>query len=196
MALKESEVYKALLSSYGSEVKSISELSYDSSNQRSFIDSYVLGLDFDSIANCNGRASNERSPDSLFYNDGVLYFVEFKSGVNAKKEDIRLKIHEACATLFFFCKENIESFEKDDFFRLNIKYGVVFRDKSKGRKAMYNALSRSVAKYSLNNLEGYIISEAATVSKGQYILKMLRDATGWKVPYIELHSGTNIKFFC
>ncbi|HHC6507182.1 TPA: hypothetical protein ACN32Z_004465 [Vibrio parahaemolyticus] len=121
-------IYDKLLEIYPNQLVPITELSLNDSANKMFVESSVTGFNFDSVLNCHPDCEKkEKSPDALFYVDRKLYFVEFKEG-GSKKEDIRLKIHEAVATIYNFSLQQNLGISRKDFFEMDIRYAVIYRE--------------------------------------------------------------------
>ncbi|MCA3944530.1 hypothetical protein [Vibrio vulnificus] len=188
----EEKIYNELAREYSSEIKSITELSYNSDQNKQFIESQVTGLDFDNVKNCHPNCPKlEKSPDALFYFNQTLYFIEFKEG-KSEKSDIRLKIHEALVTLYNYIVDKKIEISRDQFFELNIRYAVVFRPKkTKNRASFATTLDPLAKKYELQNLEGFLIKKTKVAHTPQGILDLLNKVTGGQVNNIIYHNRNN-----
>ncbi|HCT1664996.1 TPA: hypothetical protein OTP65_003496 [Enterobacter hormaechei] len=201
MISNEELIFNKLNEVHAGSLTDITTLSKNDSGDREFIISDVLGFNYDTVKNCSDaykKQLKERSPDALFYFDSKLYFIEFKEG-KSEKEDIRLKIHEGLTTLYHFVRKNIPAITKKDFMDLHINYAVVCR--SKGDKSvlsadMLNALENSSQKYSLKNLEGFLVKQTAVIDEPSQILKFLNKVTSGAVTTIRVfeHMGVTQDF--
>lgn len=186
----EEAIYNKLCELYPQELKSITELSRNSTGNRDFICSPILGLDFDHVLNVSDKyadPSNEKSPDSVFYYDSTLYFIEFKEG-DCNKIDIRTKIHEAVNTLYMFVLKYLPGISRQEFFDLNIFYGVFARDlkANLSNSAFRAALNNSSQKFSLRNIEGMIVKKTKYSTNPQYIVDFLSKVTNGQVNQIDV----------
>jgi hypothetical protein len=183
MSSNEKIIYDALTQSYPSSFKSITELSLNSSANKKFIDSTEIGFNFDDINNMHPDCERkEQSPDALFFHDDKLYFIEFKEGQVDKKE-IRAKIHEAVLTLYHFCSNN-SLLNRHDFFDLDIRYALVYREKSHVENSSVIPLTHINNKYSLKNIEGFVVKKTRLCYKPSDILDLLNKVTSGKVDCI------------
>lgn len=163
MISNEKIIYEKLVSIYPNNIKPITQLSMNTTDNKIFIESSYTAFDFDTVENLHidGTSSLHSSPDSLFLCNDILYFIEFKEG-KAKSADIRSKIHEALSTLFNFCLTHIPNFTKEDFFSLRIRYAVFL---SQGNPASFlDVLETSKKRFSLKNLEGYLLNKSSVVN--------------------------------
>lgn len=188
----EEKIYNELAKEYSSEIKSITDLSYNSDQCKQFIESQVTGLDFDNVKNCNPNCPKlEKSPDALFYFNQTLYFIEFKEG-KSEKSDIRLKIHEAIVTLYNYIMDKRIGVTREQFFELNIRYAVVFRPKRTiARPSFATTLDPLAKKYELQNLEGFLIKKTKVAHTPEGILNLLNKVTGGQVNNIVYHHRNN-----
>lgn len=181
-------IYNKLCELYPHELKPITELSRNTTGNRDFICSQIHGLDFDHVLNVSDRYAdplNEKSPDSVFYYDSTLYFIEFKEG-DCNKIDIRTKIHEAINTLYMFVLKYLPNISRQAFFDLNIFYGVFARDLKAdlSNSAFRAALNNSSQKFSLRNIEGMIVKKTKYSTNPQYIVDFLSKVTNGQVTQI------------
>ncbi|MGF1792928.1 hypothetical protein L4D21_20225 [Photobacterium profundum] len=193
MISNEEKLYQRLLDIYPSSMATITNLSYNDDGKANFIDSDVEGFNFDTVINCHPECTNkEKSPDSLFYIDSKLYFVEFKEG-GSRKEDIRLKIHEAVSTLYAFSSKYIPEFNRADFFNLDIRYAVVFRARHDNANPSFaETLEMNSKKYHLKNLDGYVVTKTRVASHPSSILKILKKITANSVTSITIHNHRGV----
>ncbi|MCV2533858.1 hypothetical protein NQH46_12205 [Enterobacter wuhouensis] len=183
-------IYNKLCELYPHELKPITELSRNTTGNRDFICSPILGLDFDHVLNVSDKyadPSNEKSPDSVFYYNSTLYFIEFKEG-DCNKIDIRTKIHEAINTLYMFVLKYLPDISRQDFFDLNIFYGVFARDlkANLSNSAFRAALNNSSQKFNLRNIEGMIVKKTKYSTNPQYIVDFLSKVTNGQVSQIDV----------
>lgn len=188
MNSKAFEIYNSLLIDYPQALQSITKLSKNTTGNKNFIISDELAFNFDLINNlCKFHPDRkEKSPDALFYFKDVLYFVEFKEG-DAKKEEIRLKIHEAIITLFQYASAK-KIITKDEFFKLKIKYAVIMRGKVNGAPpvSFVNTLENSAQYFNLKNIEGLMIEKAKVIFQDRTIFELLNKISGGKVSAIKI----------
>ncbi|EHU4850490.1 TPA: hypothetical protein NG669_002211 [Vibrio parahaemolyticus] len=189
MISNEEKIYQKLLEVYPTSMASITKLSYNDDGKANFIESDVEGFDFDTVVNCHPNCTNkEKSPDSLFYVDSKLYFIEFKEG-GSRKEDIRLKIHEAVSTLYSFCRVHLPQITRDEFFSLDIRYAAIFRPKHDHPNPSFAmTLDMNSKKYHLKNLDGYIVKRTRVATHPSSILSVLKVATANAVTSISIHN--------
>ncbi|MGO3413233.1 MAG: hypothetical protein ACTIMC_05800 [Kluyvera intermedia] len=183
-------IYNKLCELYPGELKPITELSKNTTDNRDFICSPVAGLDFDHVLNVSDKyasPSNEKSPDSLFYYNSTLYFIEFKEG-DCSKVDIRMKIHEAVNTLYMFMMKYLPNISRQEFFDLNIFYAVFARDvkATLQNSAFRAALNNSSQKFNLRNLEGMIIKRTRYSTSPQYMVDLFSKITLGQVGQIDV----------
>ncbi|MEC6822919.1 hypothetical protein VXS02_05665 [Photobacterium piscicola] len=189
MASNEELIFNKLQEVYPSSIKEITELSFNDADNRNFIECTNLGFDFDTVNNANlinNNEKKEKSPDAIFCNNQTLHFVEFKEGKH-KKEDIRLKIHESNATLFFFCQKYLPEISRTDFFQLKITFTLIHRVRDNRGTMFTSAMEALVTLHNLGNLDGYIIQKNNVVSFPRSVLNTLRRITGDKQLSINLH---------
>ncbi|AVW98963.1 hypothetical protein [Vibrio vulnificus] len=181
-------IYDKLLEIYPNQLIPITELSLNDSANKMFVESTVTGFNFDSVLNCHPDcAKKEKSPDALFYVDEKLYFVEFKEG-GSKKEDIRLKIHEAVATIYNFSLQQNLGISRKDFFEMDIRYAVIYREnKINPNPTFASMLEMTSKKYHLKNLEGYIVKKTRVAGHPVSIFNVLKSVSGGSVASILIH---------
>ncbi len=173
MASNEELIYNKVLELYPSSMKTLTEVSKNTTGDNKLLESDYLTFDFDIVENCHISYTNRlhKSPDSLIYYNKALYFVEFKEG-NACTLDIRAKIHEAVATLHTICVKYLPQISREDFFNLNIKYAVVMR---KGNPSTFlNTLHITKNKFHLKNLEGYLLKRTKVTNNPEDIFNLFR----------------------
>lgn len=198
MISNEELIFNKLSEIYPDSLKSITELSYNSSDKRNFIECDAIGFDFDTVNNFNlidDKENKECSPDGLFLNNDILYFIEFKEGKH-NKENIRLKLHESGVTLYFFCKKHLPEISREDFFKLKIRFGLAHRNISKG-SGFTVAIEQRQSIHNLRNLEGYIFEKTRVSCLGCSIFTLLKQATGNDNLQISIHSrdGATVENF-
>ncbi|MEB0966144.1 hypothetical protein VC899_13205 [Citrobacter braakii] len=184
MISNEEIIFNKLVEVYPSAMSELTSLSFNDSGNRQFIISDFQGFNYDTVMNCSSVykiETKEKSPDALFFHNEKLYFIEFKEG-RAKKEDIRLKIHEGVTTLYHFVCKHLPSITRQEFIELKINYAVVCRgdgSKSMISAEMINVLENTSKKYSLKNLEGFLVKQTAVIEEPNQLLKFLnRISTG------------------
>lgn len=186
MISNEEIIYNKLLAEYPDAISTITQLSYNDSDQVSFIHSDATAFNYDMVLNCHPECENkEKSPDALFFSNKTLYFVEFKDG-KTNKEDIRLKIHEGVSTLHSFVKKHIPELPRDAFFNLNIKYALIYRNKSHNHSTFAEALEANGTKYQLKNLDGYIVKKTRVASYPNNIFNLLAKVSGGEIKHIAI----------
>ncbi len=186
----EEVIYDKLCEIYPNEIKTLSELSKNTTGNRDFLISPVGCFNFDNVLNPSANYTvlhNEKSPDALFYHNSTLYFIEFKEG-DCSKVDIRTKIHEGINTLYNFVQIYLPSLTRKDFFNLNINYAVFTRDlKATVHNSSFRAaLINSSQKFNLRNLEGMIIKKTKYTTDPQYMLTLLNKVTSGRVVEIDV----------
>lgn len=201
MISNEELIFNKLAELHPDAMVDLTTLSFNDAGDRQFIICESLGFNYDKVLNCSSVYSKqlkEKSPDALFFHDSKLYFIEFKEG-RSHKDDVRLKIHEGVTTLFHFACKHIPSLTREDFVALNLNYAVICR--GNGTRAalsasMLNALENSSQKYSLKNLEGFIIKKTAVMEEPIQILKFLNKLSSGAITNITVfeHLGTTQEF--
>lgn len=188
------KIYDKLCEIHPSALESVSMLSYNSDGKKKFIISDEIGFNFDKVYNfaaCNPKGNKEKSPDSLFLIGDILYFVEFKEG-SARKEDIRMKIHEGITTLYCFAMKFLPEITRDDFFKLDIRYAVIMRDfRAKGRQGFLQDLEAISNKFNLRNLEGFLVKKALIKDSPQRILEFLNQVSSGRIVHIGINEPDN-----
>lgn len=201
MISNEEIIYNKLCEVYKDALAEVTGLSFNDSGTRQFIICDAMGFNYDKVLNCSSsyqRELKEKSPDALFLSNSKLYFIEFKEG-KSEKDDIRLKIHEGVTTLYHFICKHLPSITRQEFVELNINYAVVCRgngSKSALSAEMLNALENSSRKYSLKNLEGFLIKRTAVMDEPIQILRFLNRITAGAITSIQVfeHLGTTQQF--
>lgn len=187
MVSKAKQIYDSLILDYPDALQSISQLSRNISGKKDFVLSDELAFNFDLIKNVCERLPDqkEKSPDALFYFDDILYFIEFKEG-SIKKEDIRLKIHEAITTLFqYSLAKNITT--KNEFIDIKIKYAVVMRNKNcNPDQTFLNTLEHTAEHFNLKNMEGLLIEETRIAFLPKTIFKLLNKISHGRITEIQI----------
>jgi hypothetical protein len=144
-------LYNALLQRYPNGMRPISDLSRNTDGVpggKKFIECPHLAFNYDLVTNCaTNNGVKEKSPDSLFLDVDRLHFIEFKEG-QAKRIELRQKIHEALVTLFQFAITN-NILNRDEFLALDFRYTVVRRLQK--QHPMANALDISIDNFQLKN---------------------------------------------
>uniref|UniRef100_UPI0030C7717E hypothetical protein n=1 Tax=Escherichia coli TaxID=562 RepID=UPI0030C7717E len=171
-------IFNKLVEVYPSAMSELTSLSFNDAGNRKFIISDFQGFNYDTVMNCSSVyniETKEKSPDALFLHNEKLYFIEFKEG-KAKKEDIRLKIHEGVTTLYHFVCKHLPNITRQEFIELKINYAVVCRgdgSKSMISAEMINVLENTSKKYSLKNLEGFLVKQTTVIEEPNKLLKFL-----------------------
>lgn len=178
-------IYNKFIAIYPHFLKSITEISENTSDGQKFIESQFKVFDFDDVENCHEVGGLHSSPDSLIYFNKGLYFIEYKEG-SCKTANIRAKIHEAVATLYSFCRKYLPQIGREEFFELNIRYAVVLR---RGDPTSFlNALEASTEKFKLQNLEGYILKKTKVVAHPNDVKALLCSLTKNEVLPMVVHN--------
>jgi hypothetical protein len=190
MISNEEAIYNKLCSEYPNAIKSITDLSLNDTGNRNFLVSSVTGFDYDQVLNvsdCYKDPCNEKSPDALFFHDGKLYFIEFKEG-GVDKQDIRCKIHEGVNTLYVFAKKHIPGMNRQTFVELNINYAVFMRDTKRtlSNSSFRAALDLTSNKFSLKNLEGFIVKKTRVAMEPQDFVDFFHRITSGAVKSIDV----------
>jgi hypothetical protein len=187
-------IYDRLCAIYPAALESVSNLSFNTADVKRFIVSEEIGFNFDkvhNIASCHPEGKKEKSPDCLFLVGDILYFVEFKEG-KAKKDDIRMKIHEGITTLFTFALKHLPELTRDEFFKLDIRYTVIMRDfRAKGRDGFLQDLEAISNKFNLKNIEGFLVKKALVKDSPQRILEFLNAVSSGKITSIHINAQDN-----
>lgn len=181
-------IYDKLIEVYPDQIVPITQLSLNDSGDKMFVESDATGFNFDCVLNCHPNCiKKEKSPDALFYVDDKLYFVEFKEGAS-KKEDIRLKIHEAVAIIYNFSVEQNLGISREQFFSLDIRYALIYRENHVHPNPTFaNTLEMNSKKYHLKNLEGYIVKKTRVAAHPESIFNILNNVSGGSVTSILIH---------
>lgn len=178
MTSKALDIFNALVENFPGSLQPISNLSKNSSENKDFILSDYLALNFDLVKNTAGaKPVKEKTPDALFYYQDRLYFVEFKEG-EFDTTDIRLKIHEALLALFHFAtSRNIAT--RTDFFALDIRYAVIIRKKLRGNPSpsILDALETTSTYFNLQNMEGMLVKKTQVAFRPKSISKLFNKIT-------------------
>lgn len=189
MTSKAQHIYNTLLKEHPEAVCTITKLSLNDSGDRNFVISDEVGFNYDCVTNCSASYSfrhKEKSPDALFCVDDKLYFVEFKEG-KQDKGDIRMKIHEGITTLYMFVKQYAPEVSREDFFNLDINYAVIIRSDPRHINSPFKAILKSMSdKYSLKNIEGFIINQTRVTADPEQIVQFLHKVTERKLTCIEI----------
>lgn len=82
------------------EKKSLSELSLDSNNNISLINSTQVSFDFDKIDKPLIHRDKIRTSDTVYFKNGKIIFVEFKRGTRIPEMDFRLKATESIIVFY------------------------------------------------------------------------------------------------
>lgn len=80
--------------------KSLTELSLDSGNNISLINSNEQSFDFDNIDNPINQKDKIKTSDTVYFKNGKIIFVEFKRGQRIPETDFRLKAIESIITFY------------------------------------------------------------------------------------------------
>jgi hypothetical protein len=180
-------LYNALLQRYPNGMRPISDLSRNTDGVpggKKFIECPHLAFNYDLVTNCaTNNGVKEKSPDSLFLDVDRLHFIEFKEG-QAKRIELRQKIHEALVTLFQFAITN-NILNRDEFLALDFRYTVVRRLQK--QHPMANALDISIDNFQLKNLEGFLIKATDVRWAPQKILELLSSVTNRGVRTIDYY---------
>ncbi|PIG26609.1 hypothetical protein CLU93_0817 [Janthinobacterium sp. 35] len=188
MTSKSKEIYDHLTLDFPHALQPITTLSKNTSDKRDFVLSTHLAFNFDLIQNyCPVHPNQkEKSPDALFFYDDILYFVEFKEG-DIKKDDVRLKIHEAIVSLFHYAiSKNIST--REEFVNLDIRYAIIMRPTVRGtpQKSFLDTLEASSKYFNLKNLEGLLIKKTKVAFQPMSILNLLNKITNGAVSSINV----------
>ncbi|AER31194.1 hypothetical protein [Pantoea ananatis] len=190
MISKSQKIFDKLCEVYPDAMETITNLSFNSDGGKNFIISDEVGFNYDAVVNhapCYKHGRKEKSPDALFIAGDVLYFVEFKEGA-AKKEDIRMKIHEGITTLFCFVIKFLPEITRDEFFQLDIRYAVVMRGfRASGRQGLIDGLEASSNKFNLRNIEGFLVSKTTIRDEPSRILALLNTVTSGRISTIKIN---------
>ncbi|MEN5216363.1 hypothetical protein ABE484_10960 [Pseudomonas pudica] len=190
----EQEIYDCLVAVYPSHIKSITDISYNSTGAKNFIGSPETGFDFDLVFNLSPNYStthNEKSPDAIFCVNDKLCFVEFKEGAH-KKIEIRSKIHEGIVTLYMFVQKHLPHISKADFCGLDIHYAVIARE-TQTFSSIQLALKAASEKYQLKNMEGFLVRKTFYAFDRVKIAELLKGLTSGALSYIDYYdSGTGV----
>ncbi|HCP26009.1 hypothetical protein [Pantoea sp. SJZ147] len=190
MTSKSQKIFDKLCEVYPGAMDTITSLSFNSDGKKNFIISDEVGFNYDKVVNhsiCYDNGLKEKSPDALFIAEDILYFVEFKEG-SAKKDDIRMKIHEGITTLFCFVIKYLPEISREDFFNLDIRYAVVMRGfRATGRQGFLDSLEASSKKFNLKNIEGFLVSQTTIRDEPGRILALLNKVSSGKISSIQIN---------
>jgi hypothetical protein len=190
MISNEKRIYDKLIEVYPEFLKPITQLSMNTSGGYKFLECDFKAFDFDDVKNCheNGCEGLHSSPDALFNLGSVLYFIEFKEG-KSETVNIRVKIHEAVATLHNFCKKHLPDITKESFFKLSIKYAVMCRE---GDPVSFTAVLSTIdERYKLENLKGHILTGSKVMNCPETINKTLLQITSNMLTSLTVHNRTH-----
>lgn len=86
--------------------KTISELSLDSNNNITLINSQNESFDFDNIDTPLIQRDKIKTSDTVYFKDGKIIFVEFKRGQKIPETDFRLKAMESIIVFYNYVFNN------------------------------------------------------------------------------------------
>ncbi|MBR9896197.1 MAG: hypothetical protein GYB16_07415 [Gammaproteobacteria bacterium] len=187
MISNEEKIYNEIVNSYPQFLKSLKSVSKNTSDNKMLLESDFKVFDFDNVQNEHVSCDSvvHKSPDCLIYYNGILYFIEFKQG-SAKTHDIRLKIHEAIATLYNFTQKNIPTISRNEFFKLHIRYAVILK---KGNPATFlDTLNTISTRFYLKNLEGYLLKKTKVTNNPEEIHKIFKSLSNNAITNLIVHN--------
>ncbi|WP_323667103.1 hypothetical protein [Pectobacterium punjabense] len=200
MISNESLIYNKLCELHPNGLGSITSLSRNTTGKRDFIISDAKAFNYDLVHNCSSayvEEKKEKTPDALFLHDNSLYFIEFKEG-NSDKHDIRLKIYEGLTSLFHLVSKNIPAIGRTNFMDLNINYAVICRHKGNNgnQNSFLNTLNDTSKRYSLKNIEGFLVKKTRVIEDGQLALELLHKISDGAIQNITIfeYLGTTQSF--
>ena len=86
--------------------KTLSELSLDSNNNITLINSQNESFDFDNIDTPFIQRDKIKTSDTVYFTDGKIIFVEFKRGQKIPETDFRLKAMESIIVFYNYVFNN------------------------------------------------------------------------------------------
>ncbi len=86
--------------------KTLSELSLDSNNNITLINSQNESFDFDNIDTPLIQRDKIKTSDTVYFKDGKIIFVEFKRGQKIPETDFRLKAMESIIVFYNYVFNN------------------------------------------------------------------------------------------
>lgn len=169
------KIYATLAADYPGAIQPITDLSRNFAKHEEFIVCDYKAFNFDKVNNpATAAAVKEKTPDALFLQNDIFYFVEFKAGKNVNRSDIRQKIHEGINTLYQYCVIK-KLATREEFIHLRFKYAVIDRQEDFGERATFaKVLQSSAHHYSLKNLEGLLVEQTRVCSTPQSTLNLFR----------------------
>ena len=179
------KIYASLKADYPGSWQPITELSRNFAQHEDFIICNYKAFNFDKVNNPGTAAGiKEKTPDALFLQNDIFYFVEFKAGKNVSRSAIRQKIQEGINTLYQYCVVK-KLATREEFVHFRFKYAVVDkRSDLKGKVSFFNALQSSAQHYSLKNLEGLLVEQTRVCSTPQSALKLFEKISRGKITSI------------
>lgn len=165
-----SSIDKVLVDNFSDCMKTITELSFNSTDQKKFYSSNFQLYCFDSIVK-KQLNSKSKSADGLYMSDTAIFFIEFKEGSekNIKTENIKLKLFEGLNSLYKILVDKSQTqVDKSEFWKLEFVYIVIYRA-SERSSSFGRALTNSSVKWGLKEYEGLYISKALTEYKPQMV---------------------------
>lgn len=105
--------------------KTLTELSLDSTNNISLINSTEVSFDFDEIDKPIVHKDKIRTSDTVYFKDGKIIFIEFKRGTRIPEMDFRLKATESIINFYnYIFSENFTDnlFIPCDLFQIYFVY--------------------------------------------------------------------------
>ena len=170
------KIYASLKEDYPGSWQSITTLSKNFAEHKDFIICNYKAFNFDHVNNPGTVAGiKEKTPDALFLQNDIFYFVEFKAGRNVNRANIRQKIHEGINMLYQYCAIKRLA-TREEFIHFRFKYAVIDKqeDVARGRVTFVNALRSSAQHYSLKNLEGLLVEQTRVCSTPESTFEFFR----------------------
>ena len=189
-------IYESLKADYPGSWQTITRLSKNYAEKEEFIICNYKAFNFDLVNNIRlPQSTKEKTPDALFLQNDIFYFVEFKSGRNVHRANIRQKIHEGINTLYQYCVVKHLA-TREEFIHFRFRYAVVDRHENigKGKATFLNALQSSAQHYSLKNIEGLWVEKTRVCSNPQSAFSLFRKVSEGEVTSIIYVAQKNKKY--
>lgn len=191
MAITARQIQKLIEDRYGNYLEPLSILSKDKAHDESMIDSQDKFINYDRLGESLFPGKDKpKTPDMIFFKDGVIYFVEFKNGriegirkrceVRGEEDecqhvkwDIKLKALEgAFIVLHRFISRNKDRISFSEIFHLKKCYLLVYNKykneekalKTRGSLKIGNHLAANRIRFGLRSYKDTFFSDVATFS--------------------------------
>nr|WP_321280737.1 hypothetical protein [uncultured Vibrio sp.] len=169
---------KVLQGDFGDCIKTITDISYNTTNGKKFYESDFQLYCLDSIVEKH-FSIQPKSADALYLSKRGIFLIEFKDGKkkNIKTDDIKLKLFEALNVLYKVVSEKSgNTIEKSEFWSQKIHYIVIYRDEDK-LNSFTKRLARSAAKWGLDEYKGLYVDTALTEYDPKFVQTIFNNMT-------------------